>query len=1215
MASYGTPQSPTPARLRAHFDPLPFPARMSALAAYARNLSPDAYTALRDALDASTEAGDRHTALFLATVRRDLDAVAAALTDPVLRRRALSAAIRLPVPDEPLTALALSDIRAVRHETYRVLRVGRRRALADRLLPRVHAAHGPDDAAWLLPACTPATVADWLPRLDPPPGVLHTLARTAPAAVAARLAADCAAQDPHGRQRLAARYELLATAIAERDIRAGLDLFARAPALLGERAVVSLLRAPREVLAILRQAAAHEEPGGGVPRIGNGRGRWANRPRLSTGARPLSRSALRALRALTPGERAALAEESVAVARRSSPWRFDVRPDPLLALLPPAERRRVVERGMPARGPGRRTGYDALAALDPADRADLVREAFDRDHPSPETRNQLAVVMPFAEAEPVLLRAAESHRHHEREHAWCALLACAELNGVPEGFARAVAACERAWHDQEEVRRAVLKHAAAAAPRLLAAVPLTALREATLATVHSRDSRADTLAAAERWLRRTAESAAARGDTERAAYTAELLCRVLADPRRTGPVAPLRLDRRAAAAVWAAVTVPDGFREPGSGATAHAEARGEVLGGARDETCGETRGGARRTAVSRLVPLAELLVAHLAGLPALDALMGRTALEDEDPALAGRAAAVWTADFATREERCARLVTDDPSFALVERVLYTLATRRTDLLEDVLRAARHGLTGRLAPRGVRGWVPRLPRPVTGRWLPGTRRLLTAHLAAVAADEEVDLRERADAAGLLRDGGPLRELVDRAPLPVASAALMAWGHCAPEEGAAPAGRGPDEHWPSAGDRRAATGTGVRPPETDGFPGPVLSLLLHHAGAGGARGRAAMGAMRQVLASVPDRAAVAALEPVVRATDAPVGSRKEAARALVELPGETAFAALLAAWDEPGQHRDVRAVLARGLLARIGEPGVADRLTSRAHEPAVRDATVLAHPGRAVVRDHAAYASWLAGLARDAEDATAEAACEALPAWTAVGTSGEAEAALADAVLDPGRPARVWRDAAAGLAAVRTEAAPAALRRVVDTLLERARTGDGQGGTPSGEDRRAEALRRLTGCASAVLERLGRWWGTEIATADTVVDGLLAAGLRREATGAAYSVASAALRRGDGAFARWERYLALVEERPDRLTGRETYLSHEDAVVREATLGVVRALRERGGAAAGLTALMLVSVIGPHSGWAEVWRSELEALRRYDDPDTAEQALLIEARARR
>ncbi|QKV96867.1 hypothetical protein HUT19_38495 [Streptomyces sp. NA02950] len=53
-----------------------------------------------------------------------------------------------------------------------------------------------------------------------------------------------------------------------------------------------------------------------------------------------------------------------------------------------------------------------------------------------------------------------------------------------------------------------------------------------------------------------------------------------------------------------------------------------------------------------------------------------------------------------------------------------------------------------------------------------------------------------------------------------------------------------------------------------------------------------------------------------------------------------------------------------------------------------------------------------------------------------------------------------------------------------------------------------------------------------------------------------------------------------------------------------------LREHGGGAAGLTALTLVRVIGRQSGWADVWRAELDALRRYDDPDTAEQALLVD-----
>ncbi|MFF1697609.1 hypothetical protein ACFVXC_29000 [Streptomyces sp. NPDC058257] len=108
-----TPAPRTSAWLRAHFDLLPFPARMGALARYARALPADAYGTLRDALAAGTP-DERHTGLLLAVTRRDLATAAEALTDPLLRRRALSAAIRLPIPDAAPEQLSLSDIGAER---------------------------------------------------------------------------------------------------------------------------------------------------------------------------------------------------------------------------------------------------------------------------------------------------------------------------------------------------------------------------------------------------------------------------------------------------------------------------------------------------------------------------------------------------------------------------------------------------------------------------------------------------------------------------------------------------------------------------------------------------------------------------------------------------------------------------------------------------------------------------------------------------------------------------------------------------------------------------------------------------------------------------------------------------------------------------------------------------------------------------------------------
>lgn len=1354
MAAYGTPQPLTPSWLRAHFDPLPFPARMSALARYARTLSPDACGALCTALDSSPEPDDRHLALFLAVVRRDLDAVAAALADPLLRRRALSAAIRLPVPEEALTQLALSESRSVRHETYRVLRAGRRTVLADRLLPRAHAAYGPADAACLLPACSPGVAAEWLPRLDLPIGVLHTLARTAPAAVASLLAAEYDARDDYGRRRLARRHRLLAAVMAERDTDAGLLLFERAPTLIDGRGAVALLHKPREVLAILRRAASRADGDGD----GDGAGGAERTPTLRLPTGPLPRSVLRALRALTPEELAELAEAAQAGAggvRLYGPDRLDITPDHLLTLLPAATRRRIVEARIPARGLGRRARYNALAALDPADRADLLRPVLarpHRSHRSPTLRNQLAAVAPLADAEPILLEAAAGHRPYERAYAWRALLACAELNADPAEFARIVAACERAWHDREEVRRVALEQVADAPRRMLAAVPLSVLRDAALTTVDSRDSTLATVAAAERWLRRTTESAAARGDAERAAQTARLLCQVVRDPRRRGPVTPLRLDSRAAAAIWAG-TAPDHVGE--------ATDRPSAEGGQPTGPVGRPSGQAARPSgqaeshlrASRLVPLAELLAPHLAELPTLDALVGHIALDGEDPGTAVRAAAAWIAAPATRERRCAQLIASDPSFATVEPVLRTLAARRTDLLEEVLRAARHGLPGQLSRRPADRWVPRLPYSVTGRWTARTRRLLDTHLAAVAADDEAPPRARADAVALLRDPALLADLASSAPQPVAAAALIALGETAalgayfdrppnarqtdrrgsadtlsgdtPNRAAAdpvvpeahvPGGDGmgvevpgaavgdaravgpggPEPVWPNApkcrtadgdtfapgapgrgaagpGSRDSVTreasgreqarraefgpaetrvaggdGPGVEPPGGDtviprpvgsGASGPqtadqdtpvgphkpgraapdvVLSLLLQHAGTGGARGRAAMAGVRRLLGGVSDRRAVALLAPAVRLVSAPVGSRKEAVRALAELPGDAAFAALLAAWDEPGQHRDVRVVLVRPLLARVGVPGVADRLTEYLYEPAVLEAVIVSDPEAAGIRARSAYASFLADVVRTGDDEAARAACAALPHCLVAGATGtfeEGTGALAAAAVATNRPSNVWRAAVDALGRVPGEEGASVLRGVLETLVARTRSDTGIDDAASGRGERADALRRLAGCGSAVINRLDQETAGELSPGDAVVDALLAAGLRREATGALASVACAALRAGDPGLGRWERYLSLVRERPDRLRF-DDYVAFDpdDEHVRAAVLTVIGVLRERGDAAGGLTALTLVKGMGVRSGWPDPWRAEIDELCRHPDPDTAEAALLVDPHRR-
>ncbi|WP_274564582.1 hypothetical protein [Streptomyces spiramyceticus] len=1108
---------------------------MGALARYGRAVAPDAYAAVHAALDAG-DPDERHTALFLAVVRRDIDTVSRALADPLLRRRALSAAVRLPLHEHALTALALHNTRAVRHETYRVLKTGRRTALADSLIQQVYERHGGQEAARLLTACSAQTAAHWLPRLEPPAGLLNSLARTAPVAVARHLTDEYAARRSHERHSYARAHRIIATAVAERDTEAGLLMLRGAPPLIGKRAAAALLRHPSAVLEILRAAPAHD----GTEHAGTehaGTEHHGTEPVLTIQAGPLPPSVRRAVLDLPPDDLVELATRCPADApRRIGTVQGQVAPDSLLLLLPPDERCRVVRERIGGDF-GRRASLSAIAAiaaLEPDDRAAFLAPWLKRSAGRSRTLRRFAAGLPLDVAEPLLRVQTSDHRMDLRLAAWPALLASAELNGDPEEYARIAASCERAWHDQNDVRRFALAQLAAAPARLLAAVEERVLRDAALTTVQSRDSTAVTLACAERWLRRTTESAAARGDTERAAFAARLLCQVLADPRRRGPRNPLRLDARTALAVC-------------SGAVAESGAPAETL-----------------------TSLAELLAPHLVELPALEALMRRTAEEHEDPEIAARAAAVWIAPAATREARCAELVRLDPSFAGVPEVLRTLTTRRTDLLDDVLEAAvRDGLRGRIRPRGT-PWAPRLRLADTGRWLAYQRRKWAAYLVTVASDEYTPLRERTDAAALLNTPVHLTALASTAPQPVAAAAIGALG-------------------------------GTRPVTAE-----LLETLLRHAGTGGVRGRAAMSAVRRLLDDVPDSRAITLLAPLLRNPANPVGTRKEAARALGVLTGTAALSALLAAWDEQDQHRDVRAVVAPLLLRGIDRDDIADRLSEGVWEQAVREAVVGVRPTAVPRAARAAYKAFLLGLVQGGDDSTATAACRALPAHLTGDSSEEAARVLAQTVVDLARTRPVWHAAVAQLvalpsgentSAITTEAfAPLRIGAHSDDPLSR-----------------VDALRRLDGCADAIAGQCSH--GASRAVVGVLLDALEGAGLFRQAARLAQEAALDAARAGDPAPELWERLLRLVEERPDRLAlddglyidvGRPGRTGRPDCAA--AVLDAVRLLRARGSAPAGLLALALVSAAGRSSSWREPWPSELAALRDHPDPDTALGALV-------
>ncbi|MER6987583.1 hypothetical protein ABT337_05110 [Saccharopolyspora hirsuta] len=623
------------------FDALPFPARMRALSAYGRRLSDAEYQSVRARLD-SGDSHQRHLGLHLAVVRRDLAAVERAVADPALRRRALSAAIRLPVSDEVLTALVRGGARRDRLAVYGVLRRSRRRALADRLVGEVHEQYGSRELADLLPACSPDVVARWLSTAGPGAGQLHRLARVAPAAVAEFVLAEAA--DKHGRElaRWLRRHRGLLAVLATRRPRALAEVLRGQP-----RIAHNLAWDPQVAAALFADPAALVEADPSWLRSLGHRG-------LPLNAR--SRAAIAAL----PADRAASLLRSL----RAGPACESV-----LSAVPLEHRRQVVELAYPADRLLTDLSAEELAVLPSADRAELAHRILaENDTDRNWRRLAITAALPYDQAAPALLEATASHRYQERRAAWTALLSCAVREHDPEALVAALRAARRAWHDQDLVRAAALRPVAAAPARLLSAVPVAVLREAVQAATGAPDMTADTAALISRWLTRSLTSALARGNPDRANDLQALLVRLHAD-----------------------------LRTPGRGPSVPGLPASGLWDGLRDRVLRD----ARRGRFAPALRAGELLASALP--PELDRLIGEIARTAEDPADAAAAAKVWTAAPATRDERVGELVAHNPELGRVDALWQVVATRRTDLLDRLLDSGEAlpslpaGRTGRWTP--------------------------------------------------------------------------------------------------------------------------------------------------------------------------------------------------------------------------------------------------------------------------------------------------------------------------------------------------------------------------------------------------------------------------------------------------------------------------------------------------------------------------------------
>lgn len=155
--------------LLAALDPMPYTRRIRHMALHARSLSTAGeLTALLAELSRRGRY-EQGLAAVAAGAAAETDWLRARLTDPdpCVRFHAVDAVRRGAVPDADVVD-AMDDAPAVvRRELVRAVVAGRRTAVAEALVRPVRARWGDTEAARLLPACGPGTLAGLLPDLFP----------------------------------------------------------------------------------------------------------------------------------------------------------------------------------------------------------------------------------------------------------------------------------------------------------------------------------------------------------------------------------------------------------------------------------------------------------------------------------------------------------------------------------------------------------------------------------------------------------------------------------------------------------------------------------------------------------------------------------------------------------------------------------------------------------------------------------------------------------------------------------------------------------------------------------------------------------------------------------------------------------------------------------------------------------------------------------------
>lgn len=567
--------------------------------------------------------------------------------------------------------------------------------------------------------------------------------------------------------------------------------------------------------------------------------------------------------------------------------------------------------------------------------------------------------------------------------------------------------------------------------------------------------------------------------------------------------------------------------------------------------------------------LALLLVRALGrrahGVPRLqDAL--EAALDARGDAVLRQAIELWLAPPGARAGRVERVLAKDASAVAVPAVLAVIARERTDLLHLVL-------TGSTAPgrfqRADVTYVPRVEASWMRRWTSRQRAAYLGLLDRVAGDGEQPDAARASAVAAIgtvpgADAARLRPYLGSADDALRRAALTAAA------------------WTAS-------------------PRAVLPDLLAHASTGDAH--VAMYAMTRAARFVRPAELAALLGPALR--DGKITSRKEALRILLgnRVPG--ALDLVTAAWDDPGQHRDVRAAIVSAVRPHLAEDAARRILTEAADGPRDLARQVLGTPPRAVgERFRGFYASLVVRVARSADAEARAAALPAVPLWAR--WAPDAPAAVAALVGDLGATSG-WRQALDALVGCATAGFGAAELGAVAAALAAAPD------EPSADpERDLPAYQRLSALVEAVADAAGRNRDSArdaVAALDGRLPGVLACELaaatfRWDGPGAGETLDALAGRCAGGALAVRRVAEAFVPWAGGDWDDDPEYADiPDDAPDPEDVLPHAERLAARGDLAGGLFAAALTGGHAPRAGWPAGWRALLRVLRAHPEPDVA------------